>query len=100
MINHVVLFKLKKYDSESEKQDVICSIEDALLSLKDKIAELKYIEVGVNYELSAKSYDICLISHFENIEQLDVYRVHPEHVKVAELIGQHAVERAAVDFEF
>lgn len=100
MINHVVLFKLKKYNSESEKQDVICSIEDALLSLKDKIAELKYIEVGVNYELSAKSYDICLISHFENIEQLDVYRVHPEHLKVAELIGQHAVERAAVDFEF
>jgi hypothetical protein len=100
MINHVVLFKLKKYGSESEKQDVISSIEDALLSLKDKIAELKSIEVGVNYELTAKSYDVCLISHFENVEQLDAYRIHPEHVKVAELIGQHAVERAAVDFEF
>ncbi len=100
MINHVVMFKLKKYDSENEKQDVIGSIEDGLLSLKDKIAELKYIEVGVNYELAAKSYDICLISHFENIEGLDVYRFHPEHLKVAELIGQHAVERAAVDFEF
>jgi hypothetical protein len=100
MINHIVLFKLKKYDTESEKQDVIGAIEDALLSLKDKITELKYIEVGVNYELAAKSYDVCLISHFENIEQLDSYRIHPEHVKVAELIGQHAVERAAVDFEF
>jgi len=100
MINHVVMFKLKKYDSESEKQDVIGSIEDGLLSLKDKIAELKYIEVGVNYELAAKSYDICLISHFENLEDLDVYRFHPEHLKVTELIGQHAVERAAVDFEF
>jgi len=100
MINHVVLFKLKRYDTESEKQDVIGAIEDALLSLKDKITELKYIEVGVNYELAAKSYDVCLISHFENIEQLDSYRFHPEHLKVAELIGQHAVERAAVDFEF
>ena len=100
MINHVVLFKLKKYDSESEKQDVIGSIEDALLSLKDKITELKHIEVGVNYELAAKSYDICLITHFEGIQQLDSYRIHPEHIKVAELIGQHAVERAAVDFEF
>lgn len=100
MINHVVLFKLKKYDSASEKQNVIGSIEDALLSLKDKIAELKYIEVGVNYELDSKSYDFCLVSHFDNIEQLDAYRIHPEHLKVAELIGQHAVERAAVDFEF
>lgn len=100
MINHVVLFKLKKYDSASEKQNVIGSIEDALLSLKDKIAELKYIEVGVNYELSSTSYDLCLVSHFDNVEQLDAYRIHPEHLKVAELIGQHAVERAAVDFEF
>ena len=100
MINHVVLFKLKKYDSESEKQDIIGVIEDALLGLKSKITELKHVEVGVNYELSAKSYDICLITHFETIEQLDAYRIHPEHIEVAELIGQHAVERAAVDFEF
>jgi hypothetical protein len=100
MINHVVLFKLKKYESDSEKQNVISSIEDALLSLLETVDELEYIEVGVNYELAAKSYDICLITHFETLEQLDSYRIHPEHVKVAELIGQHAVERAAVDFEF
>ena len=100
MINHVVLFKLKKYESLSQKQDVIGSIEEALLRLKDKISELKYIEVGINYELEAKSYDLCLISHFENIEELDAYRVHPEHLKVVELIGLHAVDRGAVDFEF
>ena len=100
MINHVVLFKLKKYDSDSEKQNVISSIEDALLGLSGKIDELKYIEIGVNYELVSKSYDICLVSHFETVEHLDAYRVHPEHLKVGELIGQHVVERAAVDFEF
>ncbi len=100
MISHVVMFKLKKYDSDSEKQNIICSIEDALLGLSGKIKELKHIEVGVNYELAAKSFDICLITHFDSIEGLDVYRVHPEHLKVVELIGQHAVERAAVDFEF
>lgn len=100
MINHVVLFKLKKYESDSEKQNVICSIEDALLSLNGKIKELKHIEVGVNYELASKSYDICLITHFDSVDGLDIYRVHPEHIKVTELIGQHAVERAAVDFEF
>lgn len=100
MINHVVLFKLKKYDSDREKQDVIGSIEDAMLGLSGKIDELKYIEVGVNYELASKSFDICLITHFETVDHLDAYRIHPEHLKVAELIGQHAVERAAVDFEF
>lgn len=100
MINHVVLFKLKKYDSETEKQDVIQQIESALLGLEGKIQELKYIEVGKNYELAARSFDVCLISHFDDIAGLDAYRVHPEHVKVAEFIGQHVVDRAAVDFEF
>ena len=100
MINHVVLFKLKKYDSDSEKQTQISKIEEALLGLSGKIQELKYIEVGVNYDLAAKSHDICLITHFDSIDQLDAYRIHPEHLKVAELIGLHAIERAAVDFEF
>jgi len=100
MINHVVLFKLKNYNSESQKQIEISKIEEALLSLSGKIEELKYIEVGVNYDLAAKSFDICLITHFESLDQLDAYRIHPEHLKVAELIGQHAVERAAVDYEF
>jgi hypothetical protein len=100
MINHVVLFKLKKYDSDSEKQTQISKIEEALMGLSGKIQELKYIEVGVNYDLAAKSHDICLITHFDSIDQLDAYRVHPEHLKVAELIGLHAIERAAVDFEF
>jgi hypothetical protein len=100
MINHVVLFKLKKYDSESTKQTEISKIEEALLSLSGKIDELKYIEVGVNYDLATNSHDICLITHFDSVEQLDAYRSHPEHLKVAELIGQHAIERAAVDFEF
>jgi hypothetical protein len=100
MINHVVLFKLKKYNSPGEKQAEIGKLEEALLSLSCKIEELKYIEVGVNYDLDAKSHDICLITHFESLDQLDAYRVHPEHVKVANLIALHAVERAAVDFEF
>ena len=100
MINHVVLFKLKEYNSESEKQKVITEIEEALLDLKGKIIELKYIEVGVNYDLATKLHDICLITHFDSVEKLDAYRVHPDHMKVVELIGKHAVQRAAVDFEF
>lgn len=100
MINHVVLFKLKEYDSEQAKQDAISEIKAALLALKKFIPELKYIEVGTNYQLAAKSYDICLISHFETVADLDVYRVHPEHLKVVELVGEHAIDRAAVDFSF
>jgi len=99
MINHVVLFKLKEYPAE-EKKKVLNQLKDALEGLKDKIEEVKFLEIGLNYELDAKSYDICLISHFENMEDLDVYRVHPEHMKVVKLVGETTVSRAAVDYEF
>ncbi len=99
MVNHVVLFKLKEYP-EDEKKAVIAELKSMLLALKGKINELKYIEVGENYELDSKSYDLALLSHFDSVEDLDVYRVHPEHQKVVARIGETTVARAAVDFKF
>ncbi len=99
MINHVVLFKLKQYPLE-EKQKIVSELKAMLLALKEKISELKHVEVGENYELEAKSYDIALISHFESLEDLDKYRVHPEHQKVVKYVGEVTDARAAVDFRF
>ena len=99
MINHVVLLKLKGYP-DAEKEAVLAKLKSGLEALKNKIEQLKHLEVGLNYELNAKSYDVCLITHFESFADLDIYRVHPEHLKVVELINEVTVDRAAVDFEF
>ena len=99
MINHVVLFKLKDY-TEQEKREILAELTSAIKSLKEKIKEAKYIEVGTNYELNAKSYDLALISHFENIDDLGIYSAHPEHQKVVKRLGETTVSRAAVDFVF
>lgn len=99
MINHVVLFKLKDYP-EAEKVQVIAELKGMLEGLKEKIEEVKYIEVGTNYEIKAKSFDIVLISHFENVDDLNKYRVHPDHLKVVERIKETTTERAAVDYSF
>jgi len=99
MINHVVLFKLKDYP-KAEKKKILAELKSLLEGLKDKIAEVKFIEVGLNHEAEAKSYDICLLSHFNSVEDLDKYRVHPEHLKVVKRINETTVSRAAVDYEF
>lgn len=99
MINHIVLFKLKDYP-EAEKPLLITEMKSLLEGLKGKIDELEYIEVGVNYELNSKSYDVALISHFKSVEDLDKYRIHPEHKKVLSRFSELRLERAAVDFEF
>ncbi|PIF05396.1 MAG: stress responsive protein [Draconibacterium sp.] len=99
MINHVVLFKLNDYQAE-EKRKVITEMKSLLEGLKEKIKEVKFLQVGTNYDLNARSYDIALITHFDNLEALNEYRDHPEHIKVVEKIALWATSRAAVDFEF
>ena len=99
MIKHVVLFKVKDYPPE-EKRMVLNELKSLLEGLKEKIGEVLYLEVGLNYILEAKSFDIALITHFRNVEDLEKYKVHGEHQKVLEKILETTTERAAVDFEF
>jgi len=100
MINHVVLFKMKAFDTEQEKQKTLYEFKSKLLALKSVIDELKYIEVGTHHLLNSPSFDLCLISHFDSIDDLKAYQVHPEHVKVGEFVKANTIDRAAVDFEF
>lgn len=100
MINHTVLFKLKEFESETEKLEVRGKFVEALLGLKNKIYVLKHIEVGVHHILNTTTYDVALITHFESLEDLETYRVHPDHLEVVEFVKEIVSERAAVDFEF
>jgi hypothetical protein len=82
MFNHIVLFKLKDFQNDQIKTEIREQIKNALLELKEKISELKYIEVGNNFELNAASFDIGLITRFDSFESFVIYRDHPEHQKV------------------
>jgi hypothetical protein len=98
MFNHVVLFKLKDFQNDLQKAEIRDQIKNALLGLKGKIAELKQIEVGTNTEINGTSFDISLITRFDSKEGFEVYRDHPEHLKVVGLVRANTVDRAVVDY--
>lgn len=100
MINHVVLFKLKSFETEAQKIEAKNKVIGSLLALKDKISEIRHIEVGGHHKLGDGSFDICLISHFDSFEGLKAYQVHPEHLKVVDIVRANASDRAVVDFQF
>ena len=99
MVNHVVSFKLKDFPMD-EKTAVARELKLLLEGLKDKITELKYLEVGIDHDLSSANYDLVLISHFDSLETLKAYQVHPEHQKVVKRVLETTTARAAVDFIF
>jgi len=95
MIKHIVSFKLK-----DEAKDKTSLIKNLLERLPSKISEIKYFEVGVNISDSPTAFDIVLISEFESIDSLKNYQVHPEHLKVTDVIRLHKTSSMVVDYQF
>lgn len=96
MIQHIVLFQLKTFDSESAKQSKMSEIKVALEALPELIPQLKLLQVGLNVNPN-EAFDISLLTHFESMEDLHTYAVHPEHVAVGKIIREVLAGRACVD---
>jgi len=43
--------------------------------------------------------DMVLITEFDSKEDLDLYAVHPEHMKVSEYVGKVRTSRMVCDWE-
>lgn len=98
LIKHIVMWKFHENAHGKTKKENIEIAGGMLTALKEKIDVLKSIEFHANVG-SDKNFDAVLITTFENLEDLQKYAVHPEHVKVGEYISVAASARSAVDFE-
>ena len=74
-------------------------IKQLLERLKHRIKEIRSIEVGINTNDSPDAFDIVLYSEFDNINDLNAYQNHPEHLKVGEFVSKVRLERKVVDYE-
>ncbi|APC80079.1 Dabb family protein [Clostridium botulinum] len=99
MIKHIVMWRLKKFAEGKSKLENANIIKINLEDLKHRIDEVKLIEVGVNINNSQQAYDVVLYSEFENLEDLNSYQNHPDHVKVGEFINKVKEDRIVTDYE-
>jgi hypothetical protein len=83
---------------EQNKARNIAKVQDKLEQLEEKIDVLKSMEVGINFNESERAMDLSLYSTFETQEDLQAYAVHPEHLKVVELIKEVTLESKVVDY--
>ena len=94
MIVHIVMFKFKDENKESNIKETKLKLE----ALVDKINELKSIEVGVNFTDSDRAFDLSLYSTFDSKEDLKAYAIHPAHLEVVEFIKSVTSESKVVDY--
>lgn len=95
MFTHVVFFKFKDRSEENIKK-----AEKIMRGLEGRISQLKSMEVGVDVIHSDRSFDITLITRFDNKADMLVYATHPIHVnEVLKYLRPMLEVSYTVDFE-
>jgi len=83
--------------SLTEKERIIDQLDQLLHGLKGKIDVINSLETGRNFNERATAYDLVLIVEFNNKNDIDIYRTHPNHMEVLNYMKTLRLETAVVD---
>ena len=93
MVTHIVMWKFKAGEEARMHQFL-----DGLQALNGVIPQIRSMEVQVSCNES-NAYNAVLISKFDSLDDLELYKNDPRHVAVAQLCKEIREDRAAIDFE-
>lgn len=93
-ITHLVLFKLK----EPIEENIAAALQQ-LRSLDGQIPSLRSFRVGADLIRSPRSYDIGLMTMFDDLAGLQEYQVHPLHLPVAAYMRENCSAIVSTDYD-
>lgn len=94
MLVHIVMFEFKAENKEAN----MARVKTMLEALPSKIVTLKSMEVGIDVSHSERSFDMVLISKFDDQAGLDVYAPHSAHQEVVSVIKEVTTLSKVVDY--
>ncbi len=97
MLKHIVMWKFIDGCGNTKDENVEIA-KSGLEALPEVVPTLKKITFIKNAVECDRNFDALLIVETENEADLQAYKVHPEHQKVAAFIKEVTENRGAVDF--
>ena len=94
MIRHIVMFKIKE-----EYKGEIPQLVENFRGMKGRIEGMLDLEAGADILGSERSYDLALVTLFENREAFDAYQTHPVHLPVKKRMHEVRSASVACDYE-
>ena len=91
MFVHIVFFKF--HDSSNRKE-----AKERLESMRGTVPSLRFIEVGEDLLESPRSWELVLITHFDDQSGYEAYSVDPTHLEVLSWLKSVIQESATVDY--
>jgi hypothetical protein len=99
MIIHLVFFKMLPEAEGASGPENADKLVERLQALPGLIPEIQELSAGTDFSGTPASYDVGLLTKFASKEDLETYRVHPDHQKVVAFVQATTSDRAVVDYE-
>ncbi len=99
MIKHVVMWRFKEEAEGRTKLENMEELKRQLLALVPLIPQIKKMEIGFDITHSEFSADFMLTTEFDSVDDLKIYAVHPEHLKVSGFVKNVVESRIVLDCE-
>jgi len=99
MIRHLVLFKLKDFSSEDERNEAIEMVLLNFRSLIGEIPQIRKYRVERNISEGKDLYDIIIDSDFDSMEDLRSYQEHPAHRYAVDQNRKWSEKKIVFDYE-
>ncbi|NCA98544.1 MAG: Dabb family protein [Clostridia bacterium] len=100
MIKHIVMWKFQEEAEGKTRQENLDFVAEALMTLRPIIPEIESMEIGQDIGVGRDTYDMVLVTTFDDAEALERYQHHPAHKAVSAYVAKVRTDRACVDFEF
>ncbi|HKQ79411.1 MAG TPA: Dabb family protein [Blastocatellia bacterium] len=94
-IRHIVLFRFKSETPQSDRESFL----EMLRAMPQRISEIKSFEAGFDLVRAPRSFDLALVTSYEDLAALDRYAKHEHHLPVIERAKEICEQVVAADFE-
>ena len=100
MIRHICMFEFLPAAEGRSREENVAITKAMLEALPEKISWIRSSFVALNSKDAPNgNWDLILISDFDSFDDLERYRVHPDHVAVGDFMRPVRKSRSCVDFE-
>jgi hypothetical protein len=97
MIKHIVMWNLAGETPEINRSNCR-ELKELFEGLAGRVPGLLKIEVGVDISRIDYACDVVLYTEFDSQQSLSGYAVHPEHLRVRQVLGNLRIARHQVDY--
>lgn len=94
---HIVMWDVRGTTAD-EKSSAAQLIKTSFEALAGKIPGMRSVEVGLDVSGVDYACDVVLYMEFDTPQQLSDYAVHPEHLRIKQVLGDIRIARHQVDY--